>query len=87
MKLGSQSVYRAGSTLTTGQALRNLVRFTGRPAQEVLALLTENPARALRIDARKGTLDAGKDADIVLLDAQTLDVRRTIVGGVSVYEA
>ena len=78
---------RAGSTLTTGQALRNLVRFTGRPAQEVLALLTENPARALRIDARKGTLDAGKDADIVLLDAQTLDVRRTIVGGVSVYEA
>ncbi|MGN0995415.1 MAG: N-acetylglucosamine-6-phosphate deacetylase [Candidatus Ventricola sp.] len=76
---------RAGSTLTTGQALKNLVRFTGRPAQEVLPLLTENPARALRIDARKGTLDAGKDADIVLLDAKTLDVRRTIACGVSVY--
>ena len=78
---------RAGSTLTTGQALRNLVRFTGRPAQEVLPMLTENPARALRIDERKGSIDAGKDADIVLLDAQTLDVKRTIACGVSVFKA
>ena len=78
---------RAGSTLTTGQALRNLVRFTERPAQEVLPMLTENPARALRIDERKGSIDAGKDADIVLLDAQTLDVKRTIACGVSVFEA
>ena len=77
---------RAGSTLTTGQALRNLVRFTGRPAEDMLPLLTQNPARALRIDERKGTLEIGKDADIVLLD-DTLRVCATIAGGAVVYRA
>lgn len=77
---------RAGSTLTTGQALRNLVRFTGRPAEDMLPLLTENPARALRIDDRKGTLEIGKDADIVLLN-DGLCVCATIAGGAVVYRA
>lgn len=77
---------RAGSTLTTGQALRNLVRFTGRPVEDMLPLLTQNPARALRIDERKGTLEAGKDADIVLLD-DALRVCATIAGGAVVYRA
>ena len=77
---------RAGSTLTTGQALRNLVRFTGRPAEDMLLLLTQNPARALRIDERKGTLEIGKDADIVLLD-DALRVCATIAGGAVVYRA
>ena len=77
---------RAGSTLTTGQALRNLVRFTGRPVEDMLPLLTQNPARALRIDERKGTLEIGKDADIVLLD-DALRVCATIAGGAVVYRA
>ena len=77
---------RAGSTLTTGQALRNLVRFTGRPVEDMLPLLTQNPARALRIDERKGTLEPGKDADIVLLD-DALRVCATIAGGAVVYRA
>ena len=77
---------RAGSTLTTGQALRNLVRFTGRPAEDMLPLLTQNPARALRIDENKGTLEIGKDADIVLLD-DALRVCATIAGGAVVYRA
>lgn len=77
---------RAGSTLTTGQALRNLVRFTGRPAEDMLPLLTQNPARALRIDERKGTLEIGKDADIVLLN-DALRVCATIAGGAVVYRA
>lgn len=75
---------RAGSTLTTGQALKNLVAFTGHPVEDVLPLLTVNVARALRIDDRKGTIEPGKDADFVLLD-QRLNVRATVVGGVCVY--
>jgi len=75
---------RAGSTLTTGQALKNLVAFTGHPVEDVLPLLTANVARALRIEDRKGSIDPGKDADFVLLD-QRLNVRATVVGGVCVY--
>ena len=75
---------RAGSTLTTGQALRNLVRFTGRPAEEVLPLLTENPANLLRLGERKGYIRPGYDADLLVLD-DDLTVARTIVGGRTVY--
>ena len=41
-KLASNGV-RAGSTLTTGQALKNLAAFTGQPVERVLPLLTLNP--------------------------------------------
>ena len=84
-KLASTGV-RAGSTLTTGQALRNLVAFTGRPVEEVLPLLTENPAAALRMQRQKGRIRQGMDADMVLLDAQ-LQVCATLVGGNLVYDA
>lgn len=76
---------RAGSTLTTAQALRNLVRFTGRRVEEVLPLLTANPADALRIGDRKGRIEKGKDADFVLLD-ENLETAATIVGGETVYQ-
>ncbi|MEG0852918.1 MAG: N-acetylglucosamine-6-phosphate deacetylase [Angelakisella sp.] len=76
---------RAGSTLTTGQALRNLVRFTGRPVTELLPLLTINPARLIKMDKTKGTIERGKDADLVLLDGE-LRVTATFVGGRQVYD-
>lgn len=76
---------RAGSTLTTGQALKNLVAFTGRPAEDLLPLLTENPADLLRMGARKGRVKPGWDADLVVLD-EDLTVLRTLVGGRTVFE-
>lgn len=75
---------RAGSTLTTIQALRNLIRFTAHPLEDVLPLLTENPAAAMRISTQKGKIERGLDADLVLLDDQ-LNVNLTIVGGEIVY--
>jgi len=76
---------RAGSTLTACQALRNLVKFTGKDVDELLPLLTENPARLVRVADRKGSIEVGKDADLVLLDGN-LDVMMTIVGGEIVYK-
>jgi N-acetylglucosamine-6-phosphate deacetylase len=76
---------RAGSTLTTCQALRNLVKFTGKSVEELLPLLTENPAKLVRVADRKGSIEVGKDADLVLLDGN-LDVMMTIVGGEIVYK-
>lgn len=66
-KLASNGV-RAGSTLTTGQALKNIMAFTGRPMEEILRLLTENPARLIGVFDRKGSIEEGKDADLVILD-------------------
>ncbi len=68
-KLASDGT-RAGSTLTQDTALRNLLAYTGRPLEEILPLLTENPARLVGVFDRKGSIAEGKDADLVLLDEQ-----------------
>ena len=83
-KLASDGT-RAGSTLTTGQALKNLVKFTGEGPEKVLPLLTENPADLLGLP-RKGRIAPGCDADFVVLGGD-LTVLRTIVGGRTVYTA
>lgn len=74
---------RAGSTLTQLQALRNLVRFTGRPAWECSRLMTANPAALMGWTSR-GTIAPGKAADLVVLDGE-LNVRYTVAGGRLVY--
>jgi len=57
----------AGSTLTLDRALRNIVGL-GAPLSDALRMLTLNPATLLGIESKKGSLRAGADADIVLLD-------------------
>ncbi len=70
----------AGSILTQDQALRNVVRWSRLPVQTVLGMLTRNPAQSLGIADSKGSLAAGKDADMVLLD-ENLGIHTTIVQG------
>jgi N-acetylglucosamine-6-phosphate deacetylase len=57
----------AGSTLTLDRALRNIVNL-GIPLGDALRMLTLNPATLLGLEFKKGSLRAGADADIVLLD-------------------
>jgi len=59
----------AGSTLSLDRALRNMLAL-GVPFTDALAMLTENPARLLGLEARKGVLMPGADADMVFLDAE-----------------
>ena len=80
----AQGDSRAGSTLTMHRALKNLMAFTGQPLEKVLPLLTENPARLLRIGQKKGRLEEGLDGDLVLLDEKN-EVRATYVKGKCVY--
>jgi imidazolonepropionase-like amidohydrolase len=42
------------------------MKWGGLSADEALALVTINPAKQLRIDSRVGSLEAGKDADVVI---------------------
>jgi N-acetylgalactosamine-6-phosphate deacetylase len=74
----------AGSTLTQEVALRNFVRWSGWPFEDALLALTLNPAHALKLD-RKGVLEAGADADVVLMD-QTFRVMKTFVKGRLVFD-
>lgn len=78
-KLAENGV-RAGSTLTQNVALKNLLKFTGKRLEEIIPLLTENPAKLIKVYDRKGSIADGKDADLVLLDAQN-DIADVFVGG------
>lgn len=71
---------RAGSTLTQDCALRNIISFTGRTLEEVLPVLTENPARLLGVFDRKGSIDEGKDADLVIINDE-LKVEQVFLRG------
>jgi N-acetylglucosamine-6-phosphate deacetylase len=70
----------AGSTLTLDRALRNIVSL-GVPLADAVRMLTLNPARLLGLEKQKGVLEAGADADIVLLD-EGLQVQGVMTRGV-----
>ncbi|MEU1165294.1 amidohydrolase family protein, partial [Streptomyces sp. NPDC005921] len=59
----------AGSTLTLDRALRRAVTVDRLPVEHAVAALSANPARLLGLYDRVGSLDPGKDADLLLLDA------------------
>ena len=71
---------RAGSTLTQNRALKNLLKFTGKPLELILPTLTENPAKVLKLDHRIGYIADGMDADLVFLDENN-DVASVFVKG------
>jgi N-acetylglucosamine-6-phosphate deacetylase len=59
----------AGSTLTLDRAFQRTVTVDGLPVDDAVRALSANPARLLGVDDRTGSLETGKDADLVVLDA------------------
>ncbi len=61
------------------------VKWGGLSDDQALALVTINPAKQLRIDDRVGSIEVGKDADLVVYDGHPLSsyavVQTTLVDG------
>lgn len=76
----------AGSTLTMDHAVKNFKNFTDLSLPEIMKTASLNPAKVLGIDEFKGSIEEGKDADLVILD-ENFDVRFTVIGGEIVYDA
>ncbi|VDG89418.1 N-acetylglucosamine-6-phosphate deacetylase [Lysinibacillus sphaericus] len=74
----------AGSILTMEHAVKNVVRILGISPLDVAKISSGNAARQLGL-AKKGSLIAGNDADVVILDKEWT-VKHTICGGVVGYE-
>jgi N-acetylglucosamine-6-phosphate deacetylase len=58
----------AGSTLTMDEAVRRAVVDSGLPIEVASAAASANPARVLGIADRVGSISAGLDADLLILD-------------------
>ena len=80
---GAQTI--AGSTLTMDAALRRAVIDVGVPIGEAVAAASTTPARVIGIGGRTGSIEPGKAADLVVLDAD-LEVAGIMAGGAWVRE-
>ncbi|MFE7778634.1 N-acetylglucosamine-6-phosphate deacetylase [Streptomyces sp. NPDC057445] len=59
----------AGSTLTLDTAFRRAATVDRLPVEDIVRAVSANPARLLGVYDRVGSLEPGKDADLVVLDA------------------
>lgn len=76
----------AGSALTMDAAVRNAVQAAGVPLADALRAASTTPAELLD-DPTRGRIAVGARADLVLLDVERLEVRRTLVAGEPVWAA
>ena len=78
----------AGSSLTMDVAMHNLLDWLELPAEQLWAMATMNPADCVGL-AKKGRIEVGADADLVLWEKSSRPLRamQTWVGGHSVHHA
>jgi N-acetylglucosamine-6-phosphate deacetylase len=70
----------AGSTLTLDRAFKRSVTVDKLPVEDVVRAVSANPAKLLGMYDRVGSLEPGKDADLVVLDAD-FDVKGVLRKG------
>jgi len=62
-----------------------MMKYGGVPEEEALKMITFNPAKQLGIDKRTGSIEQGKDADLVIWNAHPFSVyarvEKTIIEG------
>lgn len=75
----------AGSVATCDRLVRNMINMADVPLLEAVKMASQTPANILGLGASKGSLIKGKDADIVIFDAD-IRVSTTIVGGRVIYD-
>ncbi len=75
----------AGSSTLLNQMVPILRDAVGIPLVEALRMASLTPARVIGVDRRKGSLEAGKDADVAVFE-DDFRAWRTMVGGQWAYQ-
>lgn len=58
----------AGSVCTADRCVRTMVKLAEVPLFDAVRMITLNPAKYIGVEDKKGSLEAGKDADICIFD-------------------
>lgn len=75
----------AGSVATADRLVRNMVNMADVPLTDAVKMMTSTPAAIMGLSGKIGSLEAGKDADIVIFD-ENISVEATVVKGNVVYK-
>lgn len=78
-KLADRSAI-AGSIATMDRLVKTAVQQAGIPLEDVARMASETPSRIMGVYDRKGSLEAGKDADIMIFD-KNLDLTGVVQMG------
>ena len=75
----------AGSVATADRLVRTMINDGGCSLEQAVRMMTLNPATFMNVSRSKGSLEPGKDADIVIFD-DNINVSVTIINGKVVYQ-
>lgn len=75
----------AGSIASGDRLIRTMRDLTGVPLQEIVAMMTANPAKLLGLEERKGKLQPGMDSDLIMFDEE-INIRAVWTGGKCVFQ-
>ena len=76
----------AGSVLHLNHGVWNVYKNSNIPLYECVNCASLNPATTIGVADRKGSIETGKDADIIITDSN-FEVKKTIIRGETRYEA
>ncbi|RAV22379.1 N-acetylglucosamine-6-phosphate deacetylase [Paenibacillus contaminans] len=75
-----EGVGLSGSKLTMDRAVRNMMSHTGVSIVDAFIMSSLNPAKVLKVDHLTGSLEVGKQADLVIVSA-SIEVRKVLLQG------
>lgn len=82
-KLPDRSAF-AGSVATADRLIRTMISMADVSLVDAIKMATYTPARILNIADKKGSIEVGKDADIVIFD-ENINIKTTIIKGQVCY--
>lgn len=75
----------AGSVASGDRLIRTELKATGISIPDAIKMVTVNPAKLLGIDNKKGAIERGYDADLVVFD-EKIDIKYSCVSGKITYK-
>ena len=73
----------AGSVTNLAGCVKVAVTQMDIPVADALRAATLNPARAIKVDDKRGSLEPGKVADVLIIDPETINVEQVVLRGVA----
>ncbi|HYJ64549.1 MAG TPA: N-acetylglucosamine-6-phosphate deacetylase [Parafilimonas sp.] len=84
-KLPAKTAF-AGSVATADRLVRTIITMADVSLMDAIKMMTYTPARILNIENKKGSIEKGKDADIVIFD-EDINIEKTIIKGKICYSS
>jgi N-acetylglucosamine-6-phosphate deacetylase len=75
----------AGSVATFDRLVRTMLTLAEVPLIDTITMASHTPARIMKVEDRKGSLEIGKDADIIIFDYD-VNIQMTMVEGRIIYQ-